>query len=385
MSNLLVVGQVALSLLLLIGAALLLRSYERLSKVDPGFDPHNVITMNVSVPTVKYAKPEQQIEFFDEMLRRVSEMPGVRSAAISATLPLSWKRITPMLPEGQPNVPLAQRPFLDIEAVSPQWFQTLRVPLRSGRQFTPADNQQAPKVLIVNESFARQFWPGQNPVGKHVVVGRLPQPLEVVGVADDIKNRGLGQEPQPQVYIPFAQLPWSDMNLLVRTTTPPQSMVGAIRAQISGVDPDQPVTSILTVEELMDNSRTQPRFIMLLLGMFSVTALALAVIGIYGVLAYSVAQRQHELGIRMALGADAADILRLVVRQGLVLAASGVVIGLIAALLLTQLMSSLLYKVGTHDVATFILAPLLFLAVALLTSYVPARRATKVDPIEAMR
>jgi putative ABC transport system permease protein len=213
----------------------------------------------------------------------------------------------------------------------------------------------------------------------------LPQPLEVVGVADDIKNRGLGQEPQPQVYIPFAQLPWSDMNLLVRTTTPPQSMVGAIRAQISGVDPDQPVTSILTVEELMDNSRTQPRFIMLLLGMFSVTALALAVIGIYGVLAYSVAQRQHELGIRMALGADAADILRLVVRQGMVLAASGVVIGLIAALLLTQLMSSLLYKVGTHDVATFILAPLLFLAVALLTSYVPARRATKVDPIEAMR
>ena len=175
------------------------------------------------------------------------QVPGVRSAAISATLPLSSKRITPMLPEGQPNVPLAQRPFLDIEAISPQWFRTLRVPLRGGREFTEADNQQSPKVLIVNETFARQFWPGQNPVGKHVIVGRWPEPAEVVGVADDIKNRGLSQEPQAQVYIPFAQLPWSNMNLLVRTAVPPQSMTSAIRAVIAGVDPDQPVTGILTV------------------------------------------------------------------------------------------------------------------------------------------
>ena len=385
LNGLLVIGQVALSLLLLIGAALLLRSYERLLKVDPGFNSQNVLTMNISLPTVKYAKPMDEVNFFDEVLRRVSAAPGVRSAAISATLPLSSKRITPMLPEGQPNVPLAQRPFIDIEAISPQWFQTLRVPMRSGREFTPADNQQAPKVLIVNETFARQFWPGQNPIGKHVIVGRWPEPAEVVGVANDIKNRGLSQEPQAQVYIPFAQLPWSNMNLLVRTAVPPQTMTAAVRAVIAGVDPDQPVTSILTVDELMDNSRTQPRFLMMLLTVFSATALALAVVGIYGVLAYSVAQRQHELGIRLALGAKSADILRLVVRQGLILAASGVVIGFVAALLMTRLMSSMLYKVGAHDLVTFVAAPLLFLAVAVLTSYIPARRATKVDPIEAMR
>jgi predicted permease len=385
LNGLLVIGQVALSLLLLIGAALLLRSYERLLKVDPGFNSQNVLTMNISLPTVKYAKPMDEVNFFDEVLRRVSAAPGVRSAAISATLPLSSKRITPMLPEGQPNVPLAQRPFIDIEAISPQWFQTLRVPMRGGREFAAADNQQAPKVLIVNETFARQFWPGQNPIGKHVIVGRWPEPAEVVGVANDIKNRGLSQEPQAQVYIPFAQLPWSNMNLLVRTAVPPQTMTSAVRAVIAGVDPDQPVTSILTVDELMDNSRTQPRFLMMLLTVFSMTALALAVVGIYGVLAYSVAQRQHELGIRLALGAKSADILRLVVRQGLILAASGVVIGFVAALLMTRLMSSMLYKVGAHDLVTFVVAPLLFLAVAVLTSYIPARRATKVDPIEAMR
>jgi predicted permease len=315
----------------------------------------------------------------------VSEVPGVRDAAVSAALPLTTKRITPMLPEGQTNVPLPQRPFIDIEAVSPQWFQALRVPLRSGRNFTAADNAEAPKVLIVNETFARQFWPGQNAVGKHIVIGRWPSGGEVVGVSEDIKNRGLGQEAQPQVYIPFAQLPWNNMYLLVRTATPPQTMIAAIRAQISAVDPDQPVTGIVTAEELMDNSRTQPRFIMMLLGLFSTTALVLAVIGIYGVLAYSVAQRHHELGIRLALGAKSADILRLVVRQGLVLAVSGVAIGLIAALLMTRVMSSLLYKVGTHDLMTFLLAPVLFLAVAFVTSYVPARRATKVDPIEVMR
>jgi len=385
LNGLLVIGQVALSLLLLIGAALLLRSYERLLKVDPGFNSQNVLTMNISLPTVKYAKPVDEINFFDEVLRRVSQVPGVRNTAISATLPLSSKRITPMLPEGQPNVPLAQRPFIDIEAISPQWFQTLRVPMRGGREFAAADNQQAPKVLIVNETFARQFWPGQNPIGKHVIVGRWPEPAEVVGVANDIKNRGLSQEPQAQVYIPFAQLPWSNMNLLVRTAVPPQTMTSAVRAVIAGVDPDQPVTSILTVDELMDNSRTQPRFLMMLLTVFSMTALALAVVGIYGVLAYSVAQRQHELGIRLALGAKSADILRLVVRQGLILAASGVVIGFVAALLMTRLMSSMLYKVGAHDLVTFVVAPLLFLAVAVLTSYIPARRATKVDPIEAMR
>lgn len=385
MKNFLVIGQVALSLLLLIGAGLLLRSFIGLLRVDPGFDPEKVLTMNVSLPTVKYAKPEQQIAFFDEMLRRVSSLPGVRNAAISAALPLSWKRITPVLPEGQPDIPLPQRPFIDIEAISPEWFQTMRVPLRAGREFTAADNNRSPKVVIVNETFARHFWSGQNPVGKHIVIGRWPDPAEVIGIAADIKNSGLDQDTQAQLYLPFPQLPWGNMNLLVRTAVPPQSMISAVRAQIAAVDSEEPVTHIQTINQLMDSSRAQPRFTMLLIGTFSFTALALAMIGIYGVLSYSVAQRRQEFGIRLALGAERGNILRLVVRQGFLLASAGIAIGLIIALLLTRLMSSLLYKVGARDGLTFVFAPLLFLGIALLGSYLPARRATKVEPIEALK
>jgi putative ABC transport system permease protein len=385
MKNLLVVGQVALSLLLFIGAGLLLHSFVRLLRVDPGFDAENVLTMNVSLPTVKYSKPEQQIAFFDEILRRVSALPGVRNAATSAALPLGSKRITPVLPEGQPDVPLAQRPFIDIEAISPQWFQTMRVPLRGGREFTDADNFQAPKVLIVNETFARRFWPDQNPVGKHIVVGRWPSPGEVIGVAADVKNNGLEQDTQAQIYLPFPQLPWGNMNLLVRTTVPPQTLISAVRAQIAAVDVDQPVTAIQTVEELMNISRAQPRFTMLLLGVFSATALILAVVGIYGVLSYSVAQRRQEFGIRLALGAEREDILRLVVRHGFMLAIIGIAVGLAASFWLTRMMSSILFKVSVRDLATFVVTPLIFLGIALLASYLPARRATKVNPIEALR
>jgi putative ABC transport system permease protein len=385
MKSLLVVGQVALSLLLLIGAGLLLRSFGRLLGVDPGFDGHNVLTMNVSLPTVKYAKPAQQIAFFDELLRRISVLPGVRGAAISATLPLTWKRITPVLPEGQPNVPLAERPFVDIEAISPQWFQTMRVPLRAGREFSAADNADAPKVVIVNETFARRFWGDQNPLDKRIVVGRGPAQSQVIGVAADVKNKGLAQDTQAQLYLPFQQLPWADMNLLVRTMVPPQSITSAVRAQISAVDPDQPVAGIQTVDQIMDTDLAQPRFTMLLFGVFSATALALSIIGIYGVLAYWVAQRRYELGIRLALGAQRADILRIVVRQGFTLAIVGIGIGLMAALLLTRLMSSMLYKIGTLDLTTFAVAPLVFLGVALLASYLPARSATRVDPAEALR
>lgn len=385
MKNLLVIGQVALSLLLLIGAGLLLRSFERMLSIDPGFDAHSVLTMNVSLPTVKYAKPEQQIAFFDEMLRRVSALPGVRDAAISAALPLSWKRITPVLPEGQPSVPLAQRPFIDIEAVSPQWFQTMRIRLRGGREFTPADNGQASKVVIVNEAFARRFWPNQSPLGKHVIVGRWPDAAEVIGLSPDVKNKGLAQETQAQLYLAFEQLPWGSMNLLVRTSVPPQSMASPIRSQISALDADQPVTGIQTVDDLVDSSLAQPRFTMLSVVIFSATALVLAVIGIYGVLSYSVAQRRHELGIRLALGARRADILLLVVRQGIMLATAGIAIGLIAALLLAKLMSSTLYEVDTHDPMTFVLSPLLFLCIALVATYLPAKNAMKVDPMEALR
>jgi putative ABC transport system permease protein len=389
MRGLLVVMQVALSLVLLMAAGLLVRSFSRLLRVDPGFDPQNILTMNVSLPTAKYSDAQKQIAFFDDLLRRASSTPGVRNAAISAALPLSWKRITPVLPEGMAEVPLPQRPFLDIEAVSSQWFQTLRVPMKAGREFTDADNAQAPKVIIVNETFARRYWRDENPIGKHVIIGRGPGPSEVVGVASDIKNRGLAQDPMAQIYLPFPQLAWGNMNLIVRTSTAPRAMVTNLRAQIAAIDPDQPVTAVQTADELMDSSRARPRFFMLLLGIFSAAALVLAIIGIYGVLAYSVAQRRQELGIRLALGAAKADILRLVVSYGLTLAAIGIAIGWAAALLLSwtmaSMLSGLLYKISTRDLTTFVAAPAIFLIIALLASYLPARRATQVDPNEALR
>jgi putative ABC transport system permease protein len=386
--GLLVVGQVALSLLLLIGAGLLVRSFSRLLSVDPGFDPQNVLTMNVSLPTVKYADAQKQIAFFDDLSRRVSALPGVRSTAISAALPLVPKRITPVLPEGQPEVPLAERPFIIIEAISPAWFKTMRVPLQAGREFTDADNATAPKVVIVNQALARRYWPNENPVGKHILVGRQ-NASEIIGVAVDVKNRSLALDAAPQLYLPFPQLPWGNMNLLVRTAANPSTMVSAVRAQVAALDSDQPVTNIQTVEEIMDGSRAQPRFMLLLLGVFSAAALVLAIIGIYGVLAYTVAQRRQEMGIRLALGAEKADILRMVVGHGLKLTITGVAIGLAAALAMSWIMASmlsgLLYRISARDVTTFVLAPVAFLMISLVASYLPARRATQVDPNEALR
>jgi putative ABC transport system permease protein len=383
--SLLVVGQVALSLLLLICAGLLVRSFDRLLHVDPGFDAGNVLTMGISLPTEKYSRPDQQTAFFDETLRRVDALPGVKSAAISAALPLSFTRVTPVLPEGQPAVPLAQRPFIDIEAISPQWFETMRVPLLAGRLFTAADDGQAPKVVIVNQTCARRFWPGQNPIGKTFIVGRGPGSSQVVGVAADVRNHGLSDDTQPQLWLPFKQLPWTEMNLLVRTAVPPLQMASAVRAQISAVDPDQPVTTVQSVDDLMDAGRAQPRFTMVLLAVFSITALALAAIGLAAMLAWTVVQRHQEMAIRLALGAERNDILWLVVRQGLVLAISGIAVGLVAGFLLTQLMAGVLYKTSAHDLRTFALAPLLFLVIAWLASYLPARRATKVDPLDSLK
>jgi predicted permease len=386
--GLLVVGQVALSLLLLIGAGLLVRSFSRLLTVDPGFDPQNVLTMNVSLPTVKYADAQKQVAFFDDLSRRVSALPGVRSTAISAALPLVPKRITPVLPEGQPEVPLAERPFIIIEAISPTWFKTMRVPLQAGREFTDADNATAPKVVIVNQALARRYWPNENPVGKHILVGRQ-NASEIIGVAVDVKNRSLALDAAPQLYLPFPQLPWGNMNLLVRTAANPSTMVSAVRGQVAALDSDQPVTNIQTVNEIMDGSRAQPRFMLLLLGVFSAAALVLAIIGIYGVLAYTVAQRRQEMGIRLALGAEKSDILRMVIGHGLELTITGVAIGLAAALAMSWIMASmlsgLLYRISARDVTTFVLAPVAFLVISLVASYLPARRATQVDPNEALK
>jgi len=382
--NLLVIFQIAICMLLLIGASLMIRTFANLQHVDLGFDPANVLSMNISLPTERYSKPQQQIAVFDELLRKVNAVPGVRSASISAALPLTPKRITPILPEGQPEVPIAQRPFIIIEAIGSQWFQTMRVPLKLGRAFTDADNAEAPRVVIVNEALARRFWPNENAVGKHIVVGRQT-PAEVVGVAANVKNNGLAVDPEPQLYLPFPQLPWGNMNLLVRTAIDPHQLVSTLRQQVYAVDPDQPVTQIQTMDELLDTFRAQPRFTVFLLSSLSSMALVLAIIGIYGVIAYTVAQRRHELGIRMALGAERSDVLRLIVGHGLFLTAIGVALGLVAALMSTRVMASLLYHVRVRDWPTFALVSVLFLLVGVAASYIPARRAMSVDPREALR
>jgi putative ABC transport system permease protein len=298
---------------------------------------------------------------------------------------LSWVRITPVLPEGQAEVPLAQRPFVDIEAVSPEWFETMQVPLRAGRAFTRSDSAQAPPVVLVNETLARRYWPNESAVGKHIVVGRRPQPAQIIGVAADIRNQGLEQKTQPQLYLPFPQLPWSSMYLLVRTTVPAPSLAVALRAQIAAVDRDQPVIKVQTAEELIDTARTQPRLLLGLVGAFSALALALAVVGIYATLSYAVAQRRQEFAIRLAMGAKTSDILRLVLRQGSLLAVAGIVPGLMAAFLLTRLAASMLYQTETHDWLTFVLAPAVFFVVSVAASYLPALRAAQADPIEALR
>jgi predicted permease len=261
----------------------------------------------------------------------------------------------------------------------------MHVPLRGGRSFTSGDQQQSPPVIIVNETFARQYWPGENAVGKHVIIGRRPQPAEIVGIAADIRNKGLEQNTQPQLYLPFPQLAWNDMYLLLRTTVPPRAVESAVRDQIAQIDPDQPVIKVQTADDLLDSARAQPRFLLMLIASFAATALVLAVIGIYGMLSYAVAQRRQEFGIRLALGAERGDLLRLVLRRGFALASGGIVLGIAGALLLTRFLGGWLYGIGARDPITFLAAPALFLSIALLASYLPARRATRANPIEAIK
>jgi predicted permease len=382
--NLLVASQVALSMILLIGAGLLVRNFIQLRNSSPGFEARNLLTMNVTLAPTRYSSGPQMIAFFRELVRRVSSLPGVQSAAVSSALPLSPIRFSPALPEGQPAVPLTERPFFNIQTLSPGYAAAMHVPLLAGREFTERD-EQPPRVLMVNQALARRYWPNQNPIGKRIVVGRATEGSEVVGVLGDIQNTALATDVHPEIFIPFAQLPWASMNLLVRTGGDPHSYVAAIRRTVLAIDKDQPVTKVMTMDELLAEGARQPRFVTTLLGGLAAIGLLLALVGIYGAVAYSVSQRTQEMGIRMALGADRRDILRHVLRQGLAPACAGIVLGAIASLALTRLMADMLYHVSTTDPATFTFGAILFAAVATFASYLPARRATRVDPIVVLR
>ena len=382
--GLLVLGQVALSMILLVGAGLLIKSFILLQTAPLGFDPKNALTMEIGLAPAQYATPQQMNAFYQEALRRTSALPGVQAAAISSALPLNPIRFSPVLLEGQPVVPFGQRPFVNIQTISPDYPLVMQVPVLRGRAFTEHDDREAPRVVIVNQALVRRFWPNDNPIGKKLWAGRMDA-AEVVGVFGDTKNMSLAAETNPEVFLPFPQFPWPRLNLTLRAAAEPSNLIQAVRRKIAKIDPEQPITHAQSLQELLAASQASQRFTTVLLGVFSATALLLTMVGIYGVVAYSVVQRRRELGIRMALGAERADILRLVVGQGVMLALAGIALGLAGSFALTGALRSMLYQTRATDPATYLISALTFGITALAASYLPARRATRIDPIEALR
>jgi len=386
--NLLVVSEVAVALLLLVGAGLMTKSFMRLQRVDPGFDATNVVSMNIALPTSKY-RPQQTNVFYDQLSERLRNLPGVKSVAGIDVLPLGNGNVSSrFLIEGAPFVPLADRPYAGVRVVTPDYFQTMGIPNLRGRSFTAQDRENTPGVIIVNEALASRYWPNEDALGKRLgsfeeVPGK--QWLEIVGVVGNVRHKAIETEVMPEIYFPYQQSPGNFMNLVVRTASDPASMVPAIRSQVLSVDKDQPVSDIMTMEQRVAKSVAAKRFVMFLLGAFSILALGLAAVGIYGVMAYLVTQRTQEIGVRMALGAQKRDVLNLVVKKGMALAIIGTAIGLVASLALTRLMRSLLFEVTPTDWLTFVITSIVLLTVALLACYIPARRATKVDPLTALR
>jgi len=378
----LVVFESAVAVVLLIGAGLLVRSLVQLQNTKPGFDAHNVLTMRVDLPQEKYRVDEKTAGFFQELESRVGSLPGVESVGLVSELPLS----------GQPNdmpYTVEGRPILvdqgyddDFRRVNTQYFRALRIPLLRGRNFTEQEVRQGAKVVVISDLLARQVFPNDEPLGKRLVMMMGNQPFEIIGIVGDIRHRGLESEPAPAMYMPAFE---PGMNVVIRAQSDPLSLAGAVRKEVLAIDPDQPVAAVKTMEQWLETAVAGPRYRTSLLALFAALALVLASTGIYGVMSYSVTQRTHEIGVRMALGARQLDVLKLVVRQGMARVIIGVAIGLAAALALTRVMSTLLFGVGAKDPFTFASVAILLTLVALVACWIPARRATKVDPLVALR
>ena len=387
---LLVISEVAVSFILLIGAGLLINSFLHLRNLDPGFRADHLLAMKVDLPELKYPDKERRALFFAELLRRVRNLPGVQSAAVATNLPLTYDGDSvPIGVEGRIDPPPDQRPDVILRVISPGYFNTMGIPMVQGRDFTEQDKPDSSYAVVISEKTARHFWPGENPMGKRLKPGSTTSASpwrEVVGVVKDVRQNDFVAEPKMQMYIAHKQInSFAPNALVVRTNVDPLSLGATVRDTIWSIDKDQPVSDIRTMEEIVSEAVARQRFSMLLLGVFATLALVLAAVGIYGVMSYSVAQRTREIGIRMALGAQKKDVLKLTVGQGLRLVSIGVAIGLVAAFVLTRVMASLLFGVSATDPVTFIAISVVLISVAMLASFVPALRATKVDPMVALR
>jgi putative ABC transport system permease protein len=384
---LLVVAETALALVLLAGAGLMLRSLLRLQAIDPGFDPRHVLAVHVELPDARYPDERRRADFFRAALERLASLPGAQAAGAVFPLPMGGDRLIFSFGiEGRP-VAEADRPSAGYYVVSPDYFRAMGIHLMSGRAFTERDREGAPRVAIINATMARQFWPGEDPVGRRIVIDNGPQDLwrEIVGVVQDVKHTELEGDSVAQMYEPYPQAPLPLMTLTVRAAGAPEGLAEAARRAILALDKDQPVSRTATMDRLLAESIARPRYSLLLLGVFAGVALLLATVGIYGLLSHSVTQRTREIGIRMALGARRGQVLVLVIANGMRLALLGIGAGLLGAIALTRLMSSLLYRVSPTDPATLAAVALLLAGAALLACLVPARRATRVDPMGALR
>jgi putative ABC transport system permease protein len=382
-----VVSQVALAVVLLAGAGLLGRSFWRLLSVDTGIHAERVLTARVSLPNARYEEPERRVVFNDELFRRVDALPGVSAVGSVGWLPMTGdKSATGFTVVGRPAPEPGKEPGADVRSVGGDYFRVLGVPLVRGRLFTGADGAAAPRVFVVNQAFVREHFPGEDPIGRRVAVQWDGEPVgEIVGVVGDERESGPASEAAPAIYFWHAQDPWNSFTLLARTSGEPAALSAAVAREVRAVDPLLPVDAVRPMTSVVSDVVARPRLNAVLLGAFSTAALLLAALGIYGVIAYAVSQRTREIGVRVALGATPRDVLRLVVGQGVRMTATGLGVGLLVSLAATRLMRSMLFGVEPSDPLTLAAVLAVLGAVALLASYLPARRAARTDPLQALR
>jgi putative ABC transport system permease protein len=386
----LIAGEIALCVVLLAGAGLLFRSFLRLQSVNTGFVSGQVLTARLTPSGTSYNNQADYDKFYNQVIEKVSAIPGVQDAGLINTLPLDKGPTTGFRVEGRPVLTPDKWPMVNYRAVSPNYFRAMGIPVVQGRAYTERDNSNAPAVMIINQQTAREIFPDENPVGKRITFGNVDQNqqpvwFEIVGVVANVRSLELREESQSEIYFSSLQDYWAAMSLVVRSTVEPASLSAAVRQAVNEVDKSVPVSQVKTMDKVVSESITQPRFNLFLLVLFSTVAMLLSAAGIYGVTAYTVSQRTRELGIRLALGAQVGDVLKMILAQGMAVIGVGLVLGLAAAFGLMRLLRSLLFGIGENDPLTFVAITIVLLIVALIACYIPARRATKVDPLEALR